>query len=52
MQLPCCRIELKRGALCLLAVVNPQKRLGSMQQAIRAKLLNAESHNIGELYPG
>jgi len=52
MQLPCCGIELKRGPLCLLAIVDPQKRLCSMQQAIRVKLLNAESHNIGDLHPG
>jgi hypothetical protein len=43
---------LKRGALRLLAVVNPQERLCSTQQAIRAELLNAESHDIGKLHLG
>ena len=52
MQPPCRRIELKRRAPRLLAVVDPQERLCSMQQTARAKLLNPEAHDIGKLHAG
>jgi hypothetical protein len=52
MQPPCRRIELKRRAPRLLAVVDPQERLCSTQHSAAAELLDPKSHDVGKLHPG